>query len=125
MDELDLRTLLMMINEKKELNANLSLEFDCIIIIDDTNTLVKVLNYAINYINQLSDDPMQISLNAGMNEISAGFTSFTAKTEFPPLNPQVIEILKKYSVTIELKFEAGKYATILMLFHDFKKRAIQ
>jgi hypothetical protein len=125
MDELDLRTLIMMINEKKQLNANLSLEFDCIVQVEDTNMLVKILNYAINYINQLSDQPMQISLNASMKSITAGFTTFTEKTDLPQINPQVSDALKKYEAAIELKHEAGKYAQIIINFYKFKTRAIQ
>lgn len=71
MEEVDLRNLLMTVVEKKDVEANLSLEFDCVAYINDTNMLVKCINYGINYINQLSDQQMQISLNAAMNNIMA------------------------------------------------------
>ncbi len=124
MEEVDLRNLLMTVVEKKEVDANLSLEFDCTAYINDTNMLVKCINYGINYINQLSDQQMQISLNASMNSVMVGFTTFTDKTEIPPLNQQVAEALKGFEATVDIKHEVGKYAQVLMTFNNIKARPI-
>lgn len=124
MQEVDLRNLLMTVVEKKEIDANLSLEFDCTAYINDTNMLVKCVNYAINYINQLSDQKMQISLNASMNNIMAGFTTFTEKELIPPLNGQVVEALKGLDAEIKIKHEVGKYAQVLLTFNNIKARPI-
>ena len=52
-ETVDLRDLILMIKEQKQVNANFSLEFDCVIETDNITPLIKVINYAINYINQL------------------------------------------------------------------------
>ena len=113
---IDLRDLILMIKEKKPMNANLALEFDCRLEVADYKPLVKVLNYAINYIASLTDQPTQISLNAGGNGYLLGFTAFTAKTEFPVINPEVVEALKPYGATVAISGEAGKYAKLLITF---------
>jgi hypothetical protein len=112
----DLRELVMMIKEKKSMNANLSLEFDCRVEVDDYKPLVKVLNYAINYITQLTDQPMQITLNAGGGGYMLAFTAFTTKTDFPPVSEQVVDALKPYMATIALGGEPGKFVKLLLLF---------
>ena len=113
---IDLRDLVMMIKEKKNMNANLSLEFDCRIEVEDYKPLVKVLNYAINYITQLTDQPMQITLNAGSGGYMLAFTAFTTHTEFAPVSEQVIDALKPYDATISIGGEPGKYAKVLLTF---------
>ena len=109
---IDLRDLMMMINEKKQLNANLSLEFDCQIEVDDPKPLVKVINYAINYLTQLSDQQLMISLNAGVSGYVLAFTVATDKTEFPVINEQVPQALEIYKATIETDGAPGKYAQL-------------
>ncbi|HED09302.1 MAG TPA: hypothetical protein ENJ10_01305 [Caldithrix abyssi] len=113
----DLRDLILMIKEQKQMEANLALEFDCAIETGDVKPLIKVINYAINYIDRLSDQPQQISLNASMSGITIGFTTFTTQTDFPPLNPQVGEALQPYNATLEQKGESGKYVQLLIHFN--------
>ena len=113
---IDLRDLMMKIQEMKKMNANLALEFDCVIEVEDINPLVKVINYSINYINQLSNQELQISLNQSMSGITLSFTAFTETTELPTISEQVMEALQPYQASIELKSEVGKYAQLLISF---------
>ena len=115
-ETVDLRDLILMIKEQKQLNANLALEFDCLIETDDVKPLIKVINYAINYINQLADQPQQISLNGSMSSIIIAFTTFTELMELPAINPQVNEALLQYNAMLEQKGEAGKYTQLLISF---------
>jgi hypothetical protein len=124
MQDVDLRNLMMTIQEKKQANANLELEFDCVIEVEDITPLVKVINYAINYISELSEQAMQISVNATMSNITLGFTTFTSKESFPPINPQAQDLLKQYSASLQLKSETGKYAQLLIVFTKFKERVV-
>ena len=108
MQAVDLRDLIFKINEQKQMRANLSLEFDCLIETDDVKPLIKVINYAINYISQLSNQPQQIDLNKSMSGIVMGFTAFTSLYDIPDLNPQVGEALESYNAVLEQKGEPGK-----------------
>ncbi len=112
----DLRDLILMIKEQKQMNANLALEFDCVIETDDVKPLIKVINYSINYLNQLTDQPQQISVNASMRGIVVGFTAFTSSADLPAINPQVKEALVPYNAVLEQKSEPGKYIQLLINF---------
>jgi len=116
MQSVDLRDLLMRIKEQKQMNANLTLEFDCIIDTEDVTPLVKVINYCINYVSQLTDQQQEISLNAGMSGITIGFTAFTSKTDLPEISAQVHEALNAYNAVLEQKGDPGKYTQLLIKF---------
>ena len=60
---LDLRDLMNKIQEQKQMNANLSLEFDCVVETEDPTPLIKVINYIINYLAPLTNKALEISLN--------------------------------------------------------------
>jgi hypothetical protein len=115
-ESIDLRKLIMMIKEQKQINANLALEFDCLIETEDVKPLVKVINYAVNYISQLTDQTLQISLNESRSGIIIGFTAFTGTMDLPALNPQVNEALVPYHAVLEQKSEPGHYAKLLIIF---------
>ena len=117
-ESIDLRNLILMIKEQKQITVNLALEFDCHIETNDVKPLVKVINYAINYITQLTDQPLQISLNASMSGITIGFTAFIASFDLPAINPQVNEALAPYNAVLEQKGEPGKYTQLLISFRE-------
>lgn len=118
MQAIDLRDLILKIKEQKQMDANLSLEFDCLIETDDVMPLVKVINYAVNYINQLTDQPQEISLNVSMSGIVMSFTAFTSLPDIPAINPQVVEALESYNAVLEQKGEPSKYVQLLIRFND-------
>ena len=68
---MDLRKLMLMIQEKKEMNANMSLEFDCELETDDPAPLVKVINYIINYLTPLTEKAIALISrdHTSLNEI--------------------------------------------------------
>ena len=118
MESIDLRDLILKIKEQKQMDANLTLEFDCFIETDDVKPLIKVINYCINYISQLTDQQQQISLNASISGITIGFTAFTSSTELQEINPQVNEALAPYNAVLEQKGEVGKYTQLLITFKN-------
>jgi len=117
-ERFDLRDLILMIKEQKQIDANLALEFGCNIETDDVKPLVKVINYAINYVRQLTDQPLQISLNASFSGFTIGFTASTVSLDLPDINPKVNEALIPYHAVLEQKSEPGKYAQVLISFKE-------
>ena len=113
---LDLRDLMNKIQEQKQMDANLSLEFDCVVETEDPTSLIKVINYIINYLTPLTDKSLEISLNAQMSGILLSFSIFTEQTSFPPLSEQLNDALKAYDAEYEIKKEEGKYFQILIKF---------
>jgi len=122
-ETIDLRNLMLMIKEKKGVECTLALEFDCKIEVENIEPLIKVINYAINYISQIANQPMQISLYAGFSEHTLVFTAFTAATEFPPISENVSEALVPYQATIGFDGEAGKFAQIKLTFNKEQKES--
>ena len=114
---IDLRKLIMAINEQKNLNAQLALEFDCMIEVEDPKDLIKSFNYIINYCTELSEGaPIFISLNDQMDEYVLNFSVNTTKTEIPPLSPQLEEALKPYDAKLSQKSEPGKWVQTFVTF---------
>jgi hypothetical protein len=113
---IDLRKLMLMIQEQKQMNANLALEFDCDLDHDDPKPLIKVINYIINYLSGLSDNAIEISLNAYREGYMLSFALFTDVKEVPPLSDQLEEALKTYNGSLELKQEEGKYIQLIITF---------
>ena len=66
--------------------------------------------------NELASSPL--------SNITLGFTTFTSKETFPPINEQAQDLLKQYSASMELKSEVGKYAQLLIIFTKFKERTV-
>ncbi len=115
---LDLRDLMKKIQEQKQMNANLSLEFDCVIETEDPTPLIKVINYIINYLTPLTEKPLEISVNAQMSGVLFSFSVFTEETNFPPLSQQLAEALQTYNATYEVKQEEGKYFQIIIILYQ-------
>jgi hypothetical protein len=113
---LDLRDLMKKIQEQKQMNANLTLEFDCFVDTEDPKPLIKVINYIINYMTPLTDKALEISVNAQLSGVLFSFSVFTEQTSFPPLSQQMIEALQFYNATYEVKQEEGKYFQIIITF---------
>ena len=111
---LDLRKLFLMIKEQKEMDANLNLEFDCMLDTDDPKPLVKVINYIINYLTPLASNSIEISLNAHREGFMISFSVFTEHMEFPEFSDQLAASLAEFNARFENKFEQGKYIQIIL-----------
>lgn len=113
---MDLRKLMLMIQEKKEMNANMSLEFDCELETDDPAPLVKVINYIINYLTPLTEKAIEISLNAYRGGSMLSFAAFTNENTIPPISGQVEETLKTYNATLKTTLKEGEYVQQVIYF---------
>ena len=113
---LDLRKLLLMIKEQKQMNANMSLEFDCEIDTDDPKPLVSVINYIINLLGSLTDSAIEISLNAHRGGSMLSFAIHTEKTDMEDLPQKLVESLAVYNGSVELVRETGKYVQVIVTF---------
>ena len=58
MRQIDLKRLIQLIYDSKDIQANLNLDEGCILKYDDQNTLVKVINYFLNFLIRLTDQPL-------------------------------------------------------------------
>jgi hypothetical protein len=112
----DLKHLIMLIKENKNFEANLILDEGCALMTEDPKPLVKVLNYLINYLGQLSEKPLEISLDLRSNDILLSLMVYTDKTELPDISAEIDDVLKTYKATLEKIHESGKYVQFKVSF---------
>lgn len=112
----DLKQLIFLIKENKDFEANLILDEGCIFESIDPKPLVKIINYTINYLNQLSDTPLEISLDLRSSDYLLSLMAYTDKTEIPPISAELNDALKNYKGSLELVHDAGKLVQIKVSF---------
>jgi len=106
----------MLIKDTKKLEANLILDEGCTLMTEDPKPLVKVLNYIINFLGQLSDQALEISLDLRTGDHLLSFMVYTDKTEIPAVSSESNDVLKTYKATLEKIHESGKYVQIKVSF---------
>jgi hypothetical protein len=114
--KVDLKQLILRIKESKDFEANLILNEGCTLYTQDTTPLIKVLNYIINYMNQLTEKPLEISLDMRSSDFLLIVMVYTEKSDLPDLSDQLDGALKDYNATLEKLHEAGKYLQLKLSF---------
>ena len=112
----DLKRLIILIKENKEFNANLILDEGCVFETADPKPLVKVINYLINYLNQLSEAPLEISLDLRSTDYLLSLMGYTDKSELPEVSTELAGALKAYKGTLEKIHQSGKYIQFKISF---------
>jgi len=115
-NRVDLKQLIMRIKETKNFEANLILDEGCTLMTEDPKPLVKVLNYIINYLGQLSDTAMEISLDLRTSDHLLSFMVYTDKIDIPAVNTEIDDVLKNYKASLEKIHEEGKYLQMKVSF---------
>jgi len=113
---IDLKQLIFLIKENKGLKANLILDEGCVFQTADPNPLIKVINYLINYLEQYTSQPLEISLDLFPGNCALTFLAYTRQSVFPSLSANLSEALSDYRATVEFSVQQGKYAQIKILF---------
>jgi hypothetical protein len=115
-NRVDLKQLIMLIKDNKNFEANLILDEGCTLMTEDPKPLVKVFNYIINYLGQLSDKTMEISLDLRTSDHLLSFMVYTDKNELPAVNTEINDVLKNYKASLEKIHETGKYVQFKVSF---------
>ncbi len=113
---IDLRQLIILIDDKKKLPTHLCMDLDCKIRQDDSRPLVKIINYILNYLRALSDKEIQIDLDAHASDYRLVFIVHSDRSEIPPLNDSLNDILKSYRATLEFSHEPARYVKFQLTF---------
>ena len=83
---INLGSILKYIADKKKIKSNLHIDQSCTINGKDPKPLVKVINYLLNYLKQISEDVIDISLKEQSNGCLLCLIISTDQNELPPLN---------------------------------------
>jgi len=116
MNKIDLKRLIQLINDQKNIDANLCLDEGCLIEAEDQTALVKVLNYFLNYLNQLGENRLEISLDMMLSESLLSIITYTSVNPLPEISPRVQDALKQYNAHFETDHSLGTYAQIKVHF---------
>jgi len=112
----DLKRLILLIKENKDFEANLILDEGCMLETSDPKPLIKVINYFINYLNQVSDQPLEISLDLRISSNLLSLMVYTDKQDLPSISSEIEDVLKTYKASMEQIHEKGKYVQIKLSF---------
>jgi len=113
---IDLKKLVVLINQGKDMDANLILDEGCIIYAEDPKPLVKVINYFLNYLQPLTTLPLEIGLDLRENEFLLTIMAYTETTDFPEISDRISEVLEEYDARYEVKQDTGTDIQFKILF---------
>ncbi len=113
---IDLGNLLNFIIDQKKVNTTVNIGPECKVNAEDPKPLVKIINYLINYLSQITDDTINVSLKTQSNGCLLCFIVSTNHKQLPALSDNLDEALKPYNAAMRVVFEEGKYAQIILNF---------
>ena len=113
---IDLGNLLNYILDQKKVETTLSVGQECKVNSEDPKPLVKIINYLINYLKQITKESINVSLNSQSSGCLLCFIVSTDLKQLPPLSDNLNEALKPYFAAMRVVFEKEKYAQIILNF---------
>ena len=113
---IDLGDLLNYIIGQKKVDTTVNIGPECKVSAEDPKPLVKIINYLINYLLQITDEPINITLNTQSSGCLLCFIVSTNESNLPPLSDNLDDALKPYNAAMRVVFEEGKYAQIILNF---------
>jgi len=116
MQRIDLKNFIHLIKDNKDFEANLILDEGCILEAEDPKPLVKVINYLINFLKELSDRPLEISLDLRPQDYLLSLMVYTDKSDIPEVSEQLATALKTYKASLEKIHESGKHLQFKVTF---------
>lgn len=114
--KVDLKRLIRLMVDQKNLEANLILDEGCYILVDDQAPLIKILNYLLNYLNNLSKTAMEISLDLVQDGSVLMLMAYTQKEDFSDLSTNLQAALSDYGARINITNKIGSYIQIKINF---------
>lgn len=114
MPAIDLKKLLILINDEKDLHADLCLDLDCFIVTDEPQPFIRSVNYIINYLGSLSTATLHIGLSAQKDVFIISFLVHPLDTPPGLLRREAEETLRGYGVKTEVEIKYPHYGKILL-----------
>ena len=113
---IDLRNLLDFIVKNKDVETRVNLDADCKVKAEDPKPLIKIINYLINYLKQITDNAINISLTKQSEGCLLCLIVSTNQKKLPPLSENLKKALKSFNAAIRIVFEEEKYVQLLICF---------
>jgi len=113
---IDLKSLLLMIKDNKDMEANYCLDEGCTLETEDVKPLVKVINYFLNYMGQVTSQPLEVGLDLRGNDYLMTFMAYSELQEFPAVSDQIDNALSAFNAKFEKVEDPGKYVQLKVHF---------
>ena len=113
---IDLKQLLFLIREQKELEINYILDEGCVLETEDAKPLIKVINYFFNYLAQLTQHPLEVSLDLLPETYKLSFLAYCSLETLPDLSDQIQKALDDYNATFKVTHLPDKYVQVNVAF---------
>lgn len=115
-NQIDLKLLIQLIDDQKDIETNLILDDGCRIEAEDQAPLVKIINYFMNYLHALSNGPLQISLDLMGDSYLMSFITYTDKDAIPEVSSNVNDALGIFRAKYDLEHKVGSYVQVKIHF---------
>lgn len=112
----DLKQLMYMIYENKDIDMNFAMDSGCTFEAEDKKPLIKVLNYVLNYTNELTKSPLEVGLDLIGEKCVLNIMATTTEATIPDMNDQLGGALSTYGASIERVVEPGKFVQVKLTF---------
>jgi len=113
--QLDLKQLLILIDDDLDLEADLCLDLDCHVVTENPSKFVRLLRTVITHIRTHARGPISIGLSALRDSFDIAIVGHTDLTEIPE-EPPVKNEFEIFGGTGSFEFLAGKYIKALIHF---------
>ena len=113
---IELKGLLTYILQNKDVESRTELSTEYILPSNDPKPLIKIINYLLNYLKQMTKDPIDISLKEQSMGCLLSFIISTDYDELPALSDNLVDALKLYNGAMRVVFEKAMYLQILICF---------
>ncbi len=115
-NSIDLKNILLLIYDQKDIEANLNLDEGCVLECEDPKPLIKVINYFLNYLNQQTEMPMEIGLELRSDSFVISLLAYVTAETLPPLSDKLAATLQEYHAEYDVQHTPGKYVQIKISF---------
>lgn len=114
---IDLKQYILMIADKKGIDASFSLDQGCQIITDDPKPLIKIINYFFNFVAEATKSPMEVILELRDKNYLLTFMSTSASAlSNLALSDQVNDALKEYNASGEIIIDGDSTLRVAITF---------
>lgn len=113
---IDLKKLVLYIYDNKDVKANLCLDEGCLFEADDPKPLIKVINYFLNYLSPLTEQPLEIALDLLEKTFVLRMMAYTTQESLPETSANIADALTAYHAKYERVHDKGRYAQIKIVF---------
>jgi hypothetical protein len=113
----DLKQLILLIAEKKDVDADYSLDQGCVLPNADQATMIKIINYLYNYVGQHTKTTFPVALELKATQYVLTIVVYSeSEVANLSINPQVVEAIISQNGQVKIIIDNPKLFRIVISF---------